>query len=1217
MRRLGLFLLGTVLSFSQVLYAQQISESEAKDKAVSFFNNRPSNDSGALRAPKREGYNSNSSETQISLAYTAGENGTNYFYVYNNGENNGYVIVGGDKASKDILGYVPSGHFEYDKAPDNVKWWLGEYEKEISSARKIASQWQNQFAAAPKREVQSSKTTDVRDLFTDIPDLITTKWDQGWPYNAAIPVNGGDSSRPVTGCVATAIAQIMNYWKWPVTGEGNLEFSYSFNNQTSSADFGNTIYDWDNMLDIYIQDGSYTPAQIDAISTLMYHIGVADRMMYYSQGSIGSGSELVNALPQYFKYSDKISLLRRGDYLDDEWEEIIYSEIQAGRPVYLEGGGHAFVLHGYTTDQNMFSVNFGWNGAFDGYYQITATRQYFYDDSNYMDSNPVNILIHIEPNTINHPNPFSNVGDTITVDGIRYDLTGPLSKTVEVTHAPNNEIYSGEVTIPESITYNNETYTVTRIGRWGLADQRPTWGGLNITSLHLPNTLRCIASGGLSRSTLTELHIPDNVELIAEYAFYYMQELTSISLPLNIQYIATYCFNQCSKLDKVELPASIKAFGRSCFTDCSALSLLVLDSPEIPFVYMLNPETTFPMDGNYTPFPKGFSENCVLAVPSDAINDYKNDDVFGLWKTIIPIDSIPANYGQIIDVDNILYKVGFDRLSVAGYNGDGTDVDLVIPSVVTHDNRYYSVAYIEDNAFYQKAFRTAIIEEGIAKLGNRAFEDCASLIKVSLPNTLKEIGESAFSCDYALKSIDIPDGVTDIGNSAFNGCTSITSIKIPKSITHLGSWILSGCNNLQQIQFPSSIKRIPGIAIQSLPALKSLILPVLESLPFEGLGSLPDNAFLGLDSLNTMVCYSPSVPKTDYDNTLYFPESVSTGTLYVPAESIEAYRSADGWQKWGTILPIVPVDSFYLEDISIKETLSDTISIQVFPSNVTEGQIFYSSSNPNIAIIDRYGIITAVGVGEATITAETMDGKTATCTVTVSPQSFVVMYYLDGELFRTDTIQHGNTIVQVPDPVREGYTFNGWSEIPATMPANDITVTGSFTINKYLLTYKVDGETIRSDSIAYGTSLIAKQEPTKEGYTFSGWSEIPATMPANDITVTGSFTINSYVITYMVDGEVFYQDTIEYNGSISLPTAPKKEGYIFVDWLDLPETMPSHDVTITANFTVDDGVIGIELDDSYRVYDLTGKFLGEMTDEDLKLLKPGVYIVNNKKLRVK
>ena len=103
----------------------------------------------------------------------------------------------------------------------------------------------------------------------------------------------------------------------------------------------------------------------------------------------------------------------------------------------------------------------------------------------------------------------------------------------------------------------------------------------------------------------------------------------------------------------------------------------------------------------------------------------------------------------------------------------------------------------------------------------------------------------------------------------------------------------------------------------------------------------------------------------------------------------------------------------------------------------------------------------------------------------------------------------------------------------------------------------------------------------------------------------------------MVDGEVFYQDTIEYNGSISLPTAPKKEGYIFVDWLDLPETMPSHDVTITANFTVDDGVIGIELDDSYRVYDLTGKFLGEMTDEDLKLLKPGVYIVNNKKLRVK
>ena len=129
MRRLGLFLLGTVLSFSQVLYAQQISESEAKRKALSFFNNRPATtNNGVRRTPARGGTDAN-----VQLAYKATDGTDILFYVYNNGDNDGFVIIGGDAVAHEILAYVPQGHFNYDSIPDNVKWWLGEYAKEIWS----------------------------------------------------------------------------------------------------------------------------------------------------------------------------------------------------------------------------------------------------------------------------------------------------------------------------------------------------------------------------------------------------------------------------------------------------------------------------------------------------------------------------------------------------------------------------------------------------------------------------------------------------------------------------------------------------------------------------------------------------------------------------------------------------------------------------------------------------------------------------------------------------------------------------------------------------------------------------------------------------------------------------------------------------------------------------------------------------------------------------
>lgn len=118
---------------------------------------------------------------------------------------------------------------------------------------------------------------------------------------------------------------------------------------------------------------------------------------------------------------------------------------------------------------------------------------------------------------------------------------------------------------------------------------------------------------------------------------------------------------------------------------------------------------------------------------------------------------------------------------------------------------------------------------------------------------------------------------------------------------------------------------------------------------------------------------------------------------------------------------------------------------------------------------------------------------------------FKLTYYVDGNEYKTVEMEYNTTIIPENEPIREGYSFSGWSDIPATMPAHDVTVTGTFSINQYRLTYVVDGEEYKMYEVVYGTSITPEEAPTKVGYDFTGWSEIPETMPAHDVTVTGSF----------------------------------------------------------------------------------------------------------------
>ena len=193
-------------------------------------------------------------------------------------------------------------------------------------------------------------------------------------------------------------------------------------------------------------------------------------------------------------------------------------------------------------------------------------------------------------------------------------------------------------------------------------------------------------------------------------------------------------------------------------------------------------------------------------------------------------------------------------------------------------------------------------------------------------------------------------------------------------------------------------------------------------------------------------------------------------------------------------------------------------------------------------------------------------------TGTFSINTYTLTYKVDGEVYKEYPIEYGKEITPEAEPTKEGYKFSGWSEIPATMPAHHVEVTGTFTLlDKYKLTYIVDGQEYKSYDLAVGDPITPEAEPTKEGHTFSGWQGLPEslTMPAEDVTVTGAF---AYKLTYMLDGEVYKEDPEVYYGTeISLEADPEaREGYTFSGWQGFPETntMPAEDVTVTGTFTL-------------------------------------------------
>lgn len=309
------------------LQAKRITQWQAQQQAYSFW--------GKQMPQKAKAKSRTATTASPSDAY----------YVFNN-DAGGFVIIAGDDAVTPVLGYTSTGSFDAENLPDGLKDLLKSYE------RQIAALGDNYVA----------NLTATRAAFTGEKLLNTAKWNQDAPFNKYTPKNY------VTGCVATAGAIVMKHHGYPAKGTGS--HSYTWNGQDLTANFEHT-YDWASMP----ADNGTNGADFDGVARLMADLGVAVEMQYNKDGSGAYIGNLVTALQKYYGYSKLSHLMAIEDVGAEAWNGRLREEIDANRPVLYAasdpaGGGHAFVIDGYKDES--FSVNWGWGGYCNGFYQIGA-----------------------------------------------------------------------------------------------------------------------------------------------------------------------------------------------------------------------------------------------------------------------------------------------------------------------------------------------------------------------------------------------------------------------------------------------------------------------------------------------------------------------------------------------------------------------------------------------------------------------------------------------------------------------------------------------------------------------------------------------------------------------------------------------------------------------------------------------------------------------------
>lgn len=291
----------------------------------------------------------------------------NLLYAFDRGTANGFVVVAGDDRAPQILGYTDTGSFDISNMPENMRWWIQQYEQQM-----------RYLQDNPKARL----TTPKRNVNVVAPLLGEIEWNQESPYNANCPYMSyydedeeeTVSGKAPTGCVATALAQVMRYHKWPNESKGNISYTTYTLKQNITADL-NATYNWDLMLPTYT-GVTATDEQKAEVAKLMYNVGAALQSDYTPSGTGATDVDVVPTLVRYFNYDPGARYVQRDYTAVNLYEQGLINEIEAGRPVPYGGvtkknDGHFFVLDGINED-GYYHINWGWGGLSNGYFLISS-----------------------------------------------------------------------------------------------------------------------------------------------------------------------------------------------------------------------------------------------------------------------------------------------------------------------------------------------------------------------------------------------------------------------------------------------------------------------------------------------------------------------------------------------------------------------------------------------------------------------------------------------------------------------------------------------------------------------------------------------------------------------------------------------------------------------------------------------------------------------------
>lgn len=463
------------------------------------------------------------------------------YYVFPFGENKGFAIVSGDDDMPEIVGYADHGTYDANNMPAAMAAFLNNYRATIEAMKQgNASAIKNIAEAKALRANNTRATTAVSPLLGDI------KWNQSEPYNNMCPKYDG-TNLSATGCVATAMAQVMMYWKYPNELKADIQgYKTSTHELTVAGELKGQKYDWDNMLPTYTIN-NYTQTQADAVAKLMLHCGKAVEMDY---GEESGANVTPGCLAKYFGYDSDLMLnLSRTCFTLAEWTAIIDKELQAKRPILYSGrtteGGHQFVCDG--SDSNgLYHINWGWGGYQDGYFDITILNpgQGGIGAGNVTDgyNRYCDMIIGIQPDNGKVDEPLAEIPSLI----IEYYNSNDFTSGIELTKATRNNT-TEDFTITINDCWDNVYSTNTEcLCGYGISDGKGGYKLISETENILMNgtrfgTILKINNRFSPNGTYTiyAIYSTDNGKTWKKCAYYYMQPYVVKSTATTLSLVKT------------------------------------------------------------------------------------------------------------------------------------------------------------------------------------------------------------------------------------------------------------------------------------------------------------------------------------------------------------------------------------------------------------------------------------------------------------------------------------------------------------------------------------------------------------------------------------------------------------------------------------------------------------------------------------------------------